>query len=109
MNERPNVAPGWYPRADMPGTQGYWDGAKWSDQVAPLPVAAPTGLPDSPGVSSGIETLGWICAILLPIVGFVIGIVMISKGQGRGAGMMILAIAAFYFAYQAIASNSTGY
>ena len=33
--------PGWYPDTTMAGTQRYWDGARWTEHVAPLTRAAP--------------------------------------------------------------------
>lgn len=40
MSDAPKSAgPGWYPHPSMAGTQRYWDGSKWTDHVAPLPVA----------------------------------------------------------------------
>lgn len=32
---------GWYPHPTMAGTQRYWDGAKWTDNVAPLTPQGP--------------------------------------------------------------------
>ena len=32
---------GWYPHPSMAGTQRYWDGAKWTDNIAPLAPADP--------------------------------------------------------------------
>jgi hypothetical protein len=31
----PNVPAGWYADPDRPGSQRYWDGANWTDQIAP--------------------------------------------------------------------------
>jgi hypothetical protein len=31
---------GWYADPQMPGTQRYWDGAQWTDRVAPIPPQA---------------------------------------------------------------------
>jgi hypothetical protein len=101
------AAPGWYPRPDMSGTQGYWDGAKWTGEVVPM---APSTGATTQAVSSRVETIGWITAILMPIVGFIIGIVMLGKGQGRGVGMIVLALVAFYVFYQSILNSSgSGY
>jgi hypothetical protein len=33
----PNVPAGWYPDPTQPGSQRYWDGNEWTDQLAPLP------------------------------------------------------------------------
>ena len=39
--------PGWYPDTTMAGTQRYWDGARWTEHVAPLsrPNPAPSVTP----------------------------------------------------------------
>lgn len=33
--------PGWYPDPNDGNTQRYFDGARWTDQLAPLPAAKP--------------------------------------------------------------------
>lgn len=33
------TAPGWYPDPSAPGQQRYWDGAQWTEQVAPEATA----------------------------------------------------------------------
>lgn len=38
--------PGWYPDANVPGQQRYWDGNTWTDQTAPADPNAPA--PQSP-------------------------------------------------------------
>lgn len=39
----PDVPPGWYPDPSQVGTQRYWDGRIWTDQMAPLaPMVAPS-------------------------------------------------------------------
>jgi hypothetical protein len=35
----PDVSSGWYPDPDRPHSQRYWDGNKWTDQIAPLASA----------------------------------------------------------------------
>ncbi len=32
----PAASAGWYPNPEKPGTQRYWDGAAWTDHVAPV-------------------------------------------------------------------------
>ncbi len=48
-----DIAPNWYPDPTLPGTERYWDGAKWSDQTRPSgpqpPQAAPQFIvPEAP-------------------------------------------------------------
>lgn len=35
MPEQPTTSPGWYVHPDMADSLRYWDGEKWTDQVAP--------------------------------------------------------------------------
>jgi uncharacterized RDD family membrane protein YckC len=39
--------PGWYPDPAVAGQQRYWDGTQWTENVAPMPQAAPP--PPPPG------------------------------------------------------------
>ena len=77
-----SVPPGWYPDPEMAGTQRYWDGARWSDHVAP--DSAGQHRPGASRADSNLETWGWLGAIFLTPVGFIIAIVMMSKGQAVG-------------------------
>lgn len=92
MDEAHPPPPGWYSDPEMVNTQRYWNGSAWTDHRAPgSPV--PTS---QRRVSRGDENLmliGWIAAIFLPLVGFIIGIVVAAKGHGgNGFGMMGLSI-----------------
>ena len=54
--------------------------------------------PKAPEVSSGVITAGYVCAVLLPLVGFIIGIVLLAKGKaGHGIGAIVLSIFCFFF------------
>lgn len=78
MIERPE---GWYPDQHHPGLQRYWDGAEWTDIVAPAERRY-----------SGMLLAGIISALVLPIVGFVIGVVLASKEQIM-AGLVCMGVA----------------
>lgn len=91
-----SAAPGWYPDPHMQGTQRYWDGHQWTDAVAP---AAPVRDDD------GIETAGWICAFLLPIVGFVLAIVLLARGNNKGVAILVVSVIVMVVIYQIIVSN----
>lgn len=59
----------------MSGTQRYWTGTGWSEHVAPLPQPQATVRPPAVDDSDhgGLITTGFILAVLVPIVGFIIG------------------------------------
>lgn len=100
--------PGWYPHPGMTGTLCYWSGNGWTEHVAPMPHAPqPAARPGGP-----LETVGWVCAFLVPIVGFVIGCVFVSQDRKQtGWGMIILSsvIGLFAFAYLVQVSTATTY
>lgn len=57
---RQKPAAGWYPHASTPGAQRYWDGDKWTDQLAPLAPAPQKGVSAftiARGVALGIAAL----------------------------------------------------
>lgn len=64
---------GWYPDPTRAQTQRYWDGSTWSDHVAPL-------APQSSSTNT-LVTLGWLGALFLPLVGFIIGIVVTDRSK----------------------------
>ena len=85
-------APGWYPDPEIVGTQRYWDGGRWTDHRAPLEIA---GRPAA--ASDGLVVAGYVTALLLPLVGFIIGIVLLAKDRtGHGLGAILLSIFAFW-------------
>jgi hypothetical protein len=84
----------------MASTNRYWDGQAWTDHVAPAPTAGVT--PASAPSSSGITALGYISAILLPIVGFVIGLTQINRKGG--VGIILVSILSFIVWYALLTS-----
>lgn len=62
---------GWYPHPSMPGTQRYWDGAKWTEHVAPLaPRAEKTSGPGVLTIARGVALgLAGLVAVVWVIVG----------------------------------------
>jgi hypothetical protein len=93
----PSVPPGWY--ADPHGRgQRYWDGVSWSEQLAPL--APPSFSVDKHPATTGDWVAGVLLALLVPVVGFVLGIVWAAKGGKRGTvgiACLILSVVAAGF------------
>ena len=66
MTTTPPTPPGWYPDPQAPGYQRYWDGAQWTQHVAPLqgvPPQAPTGTSSN--------------TVVMIIVGVIVGFVVL--------------------------------
>lgn len=81
------LAPGWYPHQDTPQALRYWDGQKWTENLAP--VAQPVA--QSAKASDGLVVAGLITMIFIPIIGFVIGIIVAAKGRA-GVGVLMLVV-----------------
>jgi resuscitation-promoting factor RpfB len=94
MSDAPASPAGWYPDPEQPGTQRYWDGNAWTDQRAP---AAPAP-PEDKGAGA-LVVAGYVTAVLLPIVGFVLGIVLLVRRQtAHGLAVFGISIAVAFVA-----------
>ncbi len=60
-----SAPPGWYPTS--PGMQGYWDGTRWTGDVAPL-MAAPTKSSDDTTMAMLAHLLGIFTWFIGPLV-----------------------------------------
>jgi Protein of unknown function (DUF2510) len=94
----PASAPaGWYPDPSGQARQRYWDGRQWTMHCAP---ALPTGYPPPRGPtaqhSGSLSALGLAMAILMPLIGFVLGLVLLGRREDReGMVVVMISIAAF--------------
>lgn len=79
-NDEPQVPPGWYPTPD--GQQRYWDGAAWTEHIAPVAAAAGPGFATAtsmqPGSAAGaipnsdersMAVVTHVLALFVPIIG----------------------------------------
>lgn len=91
---------GWYPDPDQPQTQRYWTGSEWTDQRAPM---APKPEDRASGV---LLFVSYAAAFLLPLIGFILGIVLLVRRQtGHGVAVVLISLAVGIAAC-AIAVNS---
>jgi hypothetical protein len=75
--------PGWYD--DGKGGERWWDGTAWTE--ARQPVSQPTE-PELPKQISGVAVLGYGLAIFTPIIGFILGLALVAKGDRHGGGVV---------------------
>ncbi len=73
----PTAPPGWYPGPS--GTMCYWDGARWVTQEA--------------SAGHSLIAVSYVSAVVLPIVGIVLGGLLIQK-RSLGNGIAVIALSA---------------
>jgi hypothetical protein len=99
--------PGWYPDPANAAAQRYWDGSAWTQQIA-------AGVqPTQPSVPTGLVIGGYVSAVLVPLLGFILGFVAIKKHEGTGTNhgvwIIVTAVSMFvlYFLMLAAAGSSS--
>lgn len=110
MTEKKKAPAGWYKDPKLVNTRRYWDGEKWTEhrQEVPPPSATTPAQFKSPLSSATVadketRTLfhwGIAMMILLPIVGFIIGIVLLGKKPTWGVRVIIGSILFAYFYFK---------
>lgn len=78
---------GWYPNPDMNGEEKYWDGT-WTNRTRAADPEVETYNQDL-----SIITWGFATAFLVPIVGFILGIITCARGRRIGMGVAIMVTA----------------
>lgn len=93
---------GWHPVPGHPQFERYWDGSAWAKGMRPTgSKAAPSNNPDS-----GLAVAGAVTALLIPIVGFIIGVILLAKSNMAGLWIMLGSIGASIFWYQLVLQNA---
>lgn len=87
---------GWYDDPKMVNTRRYWDGAKWTEHrqekaAAAAPVVVQADEPSRAAVGWGVAF-----AILIPFVGFFIGLALLGKRGNDGIKIVVVSVACFF-------------
>jgi len=95
----PQPPPGWYTNPTGPG-QRYWDGQRWTDSYSQTqPSAANSEIAAMSSGTPGLVIAGYILAVVIPIVGFILGIVAVTRPDKRiskhGVWIIVLSVVAF--------------
>lgn len=93
----------------MADTQRYWNGERWTDFIAP---GTPSPQPEQLTDQQRQEARSWwttnlLLTAVLPIVGFIIGIVQVKKNVARGGTLIGVAIV-LTCVYGAVIESLTG-
>ena len=87
--------PGFYADPNDPNVDRYWDGRRWTESRQPRGTS--TGAPASGEKeqdASGIIIAGYIFGVLMPLVGFIIGLTQINRNR-HGLWVVIVSVVAF--------------
>lgn len=86
---------GWHPDPEQPNTWRFWDGARWTDQRSPMQVGAPVAVRQQ--ASDGLVVGGYLTAFLLPLIGFIIGVILMARDRAaHGVAVVLLSMLAFW-------------
>lgn len=86
--------PGWYTDPDDPNNNRYWNGQRWTESRIPHHVSAETVKQAQADKINGACIAGYIFAVLIPIVGFVIGLTQINRNK-HGIWVIAASVAMF--------------
>jgi hypothetical protein len=85
---------GWYVHPNgHPGLETYWDGTQWTNAQRPIGPAQPEKAKNR----TGDIVAGYILAFIMPIVGFIVGIVFTAQRRNHGLGILIASVVFFVF------------
>jgi hypothetical protein len=96
------IPAGWYSDPDEPATRRYWDGDEWTDWTDQTYERNLNRDKDSR--NDTLVIIGWITAVLIPIVGLILGIVVATRGDKRGTWVIVGSIVVFLISFAIIAS-----
>ena len=88
---------GWHPDPESPGIMRYWNGDAWTNHRAPAPTPGPAQQVQS--VGAGVEIIGLLCAVFLPIVGLLVGLFTLGKSAAAGwmIGLSVLSFLVYFW------------
>lgn len=85
---------GWYADPEMVDTRRYWDGEAWTEHRQEMTSAAPPPVLVQQADEPSPLAVGWglVFAILLPIVGLLIGLALLGKRGNDGIKVVVLSV-----------------
>jgi hypothetical protein len=89
--------PGFYPDPNDPKVMRYWDGRRWTESRQPIGATGAGGAAGSgekEQAASGIIIAGYILAVLIPLVGFIIGLTQVNRNR-HGIWVVVVSVVAF--------------
>jgi uncharacterized membrane protein YdbT with pleckstrin-like domain len=97
--------PGWYPDPNDPQTNRYWDGGKWTESRAPITTPTTTEKRDT---FEAVDGIGYALAVFLPLIGFIMGLVMLNKSK-HGVWIVLTSVIAFIVWMAIVSADASSY
>jgi Protein of unknown function (DUF2510) len=99
---------GWYNNPTGLG-QRYWDGQNWTDSYSQTQSNAPWQAAAQDELQTGLVVAGYVFAVLIPIVGFILGIVAATRPSKRtsrqGVGIVVVSVVVVVIYVAVVTSN----
>ena len=86
--------PGFYPDPNDAKVERYWDGRKWTDSRQSAGLGRDPKSDVMKQHADGIIIAGYVFAVLMPLVGFIIGLTQINKNR-HGIWVVVVSAVAF--------------
>src|SRR4051812_47294566 len=96
--------PGFYPDPNDPKVDRYWDGQQWTESR--VPHTQGTTVSDKVQSANGTIVAGYIFAVLMPFIGFIIGLTQINRNR-HGIWVVVVSVVAFIIWLALIAGGSS--
>jgi uncharacterized membrane protein YhaH (DUF805 family) len=108
VSSSPQFNAGWYDNTNDPGTQRYWDGENWTDNYVKKDATPVKGEGE---MATGLVVVSYVLAALMPLIGFILGLVVVTRPvkatSKHGIWIIVLSIVAFIAWIAIIASSTT--
>lgn len=95
--QRASTQPGWY--AKDPYTMEYWDGAEWTGRTRPNTGGGTVATAEDTEGAGALVVIGYILAVLMPLIGFILGLVAVTRPvkakSKHGVWIIVVSIVAF--------------
>lgn len=91
----------WYDDPENPSGMRYWDGSEWTEHKTNYRVAPPK----KKTAGEGMVIAGYVLAVMLPVVGVVLGLMLINRQSRHGRyvlGLSVLCFVGFFILGQSI-------
>lgn len=87
--------PGFYPDPNDPKVERYWDGKRWTESRQPIGLTRTAAAPaEKEQQATGIIIAGYIFAVLMPLVGFILGLTQVNRNR-HGIWVVVVSVVAF--------------